>query len=186
MAEFKQNAPEIYKEKHVSFTGNNGTTSYNHATLGAICEIIVASLARFGFSHRWDTKQPDSGMIVVSCIITHSLGHSETTEMQAPPDNSGKKNGIQQIASTVTYCQRYTLLSACGLSTKDMPDDDGHGATIPPEEKPIIKTGLTGKAFDRAVASVADGSYTVAEIFKFYDLTDDQRIAIDDASKGKK
>jgi hypothetical protein len=101
MAAFKKNAPEIYKDKNVSFTG----TSYNHATLGGICEVVIESLAKHGFSHRWDTKQPGSGMIVVTCILTHLLGHSEETMLEAPPDNSGKKNSIQSIASTVTYLQ---------------------------------------------------------------------------------
>ncbi len=78
-----------------------------------------AGLAAHGFSHRWDTKQAD-GRIEVSCILTHNLGHSESTTLEASPDSSGKKNAIQQVASTVTYLQRYTLLAACGLATKDM------------------------------------------------------------------
>lgn len=127
MAEFKKNAPQIYKDKNVSFTG----TSYNHATLGGICEVVIASLASHGISHDWNTEQPPSGMIKVTCTLTHSLGHSKATSMEAPPDNSGKKNGIQQIASTVTYLQRYTLLGACGLATKDMDDDAQGGAQEP-------------------------------------------------------
>ena len=56
------------------------------------------------------------------------MGHSESTVLEAAPDSSGKKNAIQQVASTVTYLQRYTLLAACGLATKDMEDDDCAGA----------------------------------------------------------
>lgn len=176
MAAFKQNAPEIYKYKNVSFSG----TSYYHATLGGICEVVIASLAKHGFSHRWDTKQPGDGMIVVNCIITHSLGHSETTELQAPPDNSGKKNGIQQIASTITYLQRYTLLAACGLATKDM-DDDGAGAT--PEPEPSKKESIDGKRFDKAIAAVKSGEFTVAKLREFYIFTADQETALLDAEK---
>lgn len=50
--------------------------------------------------------------------------------MDAAPDNSGKKNAIQSIASAVTYMQRYTLLAATGMSTKGM-DDDGNSAGDP-------------------------------------------------------
>lgn len=137
MAEFKKNPPEIFKRKQVNFTTRDGdTTSYQHATIGDVTSLTVAGLAAHGFSHRWDTKQ-DGGRIIVSCILTHNLGHSELTTLEASPDSSGKKNAIQQVASTVTYLQRYTLLAACGLATKDLEDDDGAGARqaveIPPE-----------------------------------------------------
>jgi ERF superfamily len=120
MSEFKKNPPEIFKRKEVAF----GDTRYSHATIGDVTSLTVEGLAKHGFSHRWDTKQAD-GRIVVSCILTHNLGHSESTMLEASPDSSGKKNAIQQVASTVTYLQRYTLLAACGLATKDMEDDDG-------------------------------------------------------------
>jgi len=128
MAEFKRHPPEIFKRKQVSFN----ETSYMHATLGDVTTAIVNGLAEHGISHRWDTKQ-EGAKITVTCILTHSLGHSESTSLEGAPDSSGKKNGIQQVASTVTYLQRYTLLGASGLATKDVEDDDGAGATPPPE-----------------------------------------------------
>ena len=127
MAAFKLNPPEIYKTKSVSFSG----TAYMHATLGDVAKAIVDSLARHGFSHSWETVQA-GGMITVKCKITHRLGHSESTSMEAAADQSGKKNAIQAVASSITYMQRYTLLAACGLATMDMTDDDGHGANQVP------------------------------------------------------
>lgn len=181
MATFKKNAPTIYKDKNVSFSGTN----YNHATLGDICEAVIEALADNGISHDWDTKQPESGMIVVTCTLTHCLGHSKSTSMESPPDNSGKKNGIQQIASTITYLQRYTLLGACGLATKDREhDDDGRGATVA-EEKPIERKPISGNAFVKAVAAVKAGEYTVAEIKKYHNLTTDQETALTDLEKEK-
>lgn len=50
--------------------------------------------------------------------------------MIAPVDTSGSKNAIQAIGSTVTYLQRYTLLSGCGLAAAST-DDDGRGAAPP-------------------------------------------------------
>jgi hypothetical protein len=122
MSEFKQNPPEILKRKEVAFNG----TQYMHATLGDVTQAIMQALAEHGISHRWDTTQ-SNGQIVVTCILTHKLGHSESTTLEGAPDDSGKKNRIQQMASTVTYLQRYTLLAATGLATKDMEDDDGRG-----------------------------------------------------------
>lgn len=126
MAEFKKSPPEIVKDKQVGFMGKDGFIGYSHATLGNVTEAIVAGLARCGFSHRWDTEQAGAN-IVVTCILTHKLGHSERTSLTAAKDDSGKKNQIQQMASTITYLQRYTLLAATGVATKDQGDDDGAG-----------------------------------------------------------
>lgn len=126
MAEFKKNPPRITKDKQVAFNG----TSYMHATLGNVTGAIVEGLARHGFSHRWDTDQQQGGQIVVTCILTHKQGHSERTTLSASRDDSGKKNSIQQMASTVTYLQRYTLLSATGVATNDQEDDDGRAAEL--------------------------------------------------------
>ncbi len=123
MAMFKQDAPIIFKDKHVSFDTSSGTTSYNHATLGAVCLVIGEALGRFGLSHRWELDQSNGALIKCTCIITHEDGHSEQTEMSGPADSSGGKNAIQGVASTVTYLERYTLLSATGMSA--MEDDSG-------------------------------------------------------------
>lgn len=127
MALFKVDPPKIFKEKLVSFdTEKSGNTSYMHATLGNVVETIVAGLAAHGFSHRWETSQ-DKDQIVVTCVITHKAGHSEKTTLSNSRDESGKKNNIQAMGSTITYLQRYTLLAATGLATQDQ-DDDGVGA----------------------------------------------------------
>jgi hypothetical protein len=129
MAEFKKNPPDIFKRKQVNFTTRDGDiTSYQHATIGDVTSLTVEGLAKHGFSHRWDPKQQD-GKVVVTCILTHRMGHSESTTLEAAPDASGKKNSIQQMASSVTYLERYTLLAAAGLATKDMEDDDGLAAS---------------------------------------------------------
>jgi len=125
MASFKTEPLAIVKDKHVSFQTAKGKTEYEHATIGNVTNVICAALGKYGFSHRWNTEQHDGGRIVVTCIITHKLGHSESTTLKAGADDSGGKNNIQSIASTVTYLQRYTLLAATGLATSDQLDDDG-------------------------------------------------------------
>lgn len=139
MAEFKKNPPHIVKDKLVAFNG----TSYTHATLGNVTSSIVEGLARHGFSHRWDTEQRDGGQIVVTCILTHKLGHSERTSLFSSRDDSGKKNNIQQMSSAITYLQRYTLLGACGLATHDQGDDDGAAAE---QTQPVDWMGWVAKA----------------------------------------
>jgi hypothetical protein len=123
MAIFKRNPPEILKDKLVDFPSKGGRTTYYHATLASVVSAAIQGLAAVGISHRWEVAQKD-GTIAVTCILTHCMGHSEETRMEAGADNSGGKNSIQAVASSITYLQRYTLLSATGLATKDQ-DDDG-------------------------------------------------------------
>jgi hypothetical protein len=120
MGAFKSNPPELIKNKAVSF----GKTGYSHATLDHISDVIGKALTEHGITHRWAVDQ-DNQTIGVTCILTHELGHSESTSMSAPSDTSGSKNSIQAIGSTVTYLERYTLLAATGLATKDMDNDAG-------------------------------------------------------------
>jgi ERF superfamily len=128
MTQFKANPPEILKSKHVSFETSKGTTEYKHATLADVCEAAIRGLALVGISHRWDVRQ-EGDRITVTCVLTHEQGHSESVPLTASADSSGGKNAIQAVASAVTYLQRYTLLSATGLASKDMQEDDGRATS---------------------------------------------------------
>lgn len=134
MTEFKAEPLEIFKRKSVGYATKEGDfVGYKHAELSDVADVVVPAMARHGLSHRWDVKQAD-GRIHVTCTVTHRLGHSESVTMDAPPDSSGKKNSIQQVASAVTYLQRYTLLAASGMATKSEADDDGQGGGDADEE----------------------------------------------------
>lgn len=127
MADFKATPTKIEKGKLVRFTTRDGdTTEYRHATLADVVDASVSGMGAHGLAHRWDVAQ-DAGQVRVTCVVSHRDGHSESVTMQALPDNSGKKNSIQQIASTVTYLERYTLMAALGLAAHDMAEDDGRG-----------------------------------------------------------
>lgn len=123
MNAFKANPPELLKNKHVEF----GTTKYDHASLDHVTSAIGEGLSAYGLSHRWKTEQLEGGTIRVTCVITHAMGHSESTTLQANADQSGGKNNIQAIGSTVTYLERYTLLAATGLAAKGMDNDGANG-----------------------------------------------------------
>ncbi len=142
MSRFKADPPDIFKDKQVGYeTRDGGYTGYKHATLGNVCEKVVAALANVGISHKWDLDQ-SGGMVRVTCVLTHRLGHSESTRMEAGADNSGKKNSIQAVASTISYLERYTLLAATGLATKDQDDDAGTVDTSGDQE--VITFSLSG------------------------------------------
>lgn len=146
MTRFKEHPLVIEKNKEVDFTGNTGKrTHYKHATLANVCDTIGPVLSGVGISHRWETEQLDGGMIRVTCILTHSRGHSEKVWLQAGKDDSGNKNSIQAVGSTVTYLQRYTLLAATGMAVQDQRDDDGKGGAGPRELDPEVKAEYEAK-----------------------------------------
>lgn len=135
-ADFKAESIKILKDKKVGYTNKDGSfTGYAHATIGNVVATVVPILGKHGLSHRWDVVQ-EGGNITVTCRLSHTKGHSETVSMVAGKDDTGKKNAIQQVASTTTYLQRYTLLAITGLATEDQPDDDGRGAEE--KEEPTI------------------------------------------------
>lgn len=120
ISQFQAECPPIVKRKAAQV----GSGQIMYAPLGDIVEQIKDVLARHQLSFRFRIEDLEDGGIKVTCIVAHALGHSETTSMRGNPDDSGRKNAIQQVGSTVTYLQRYTLVGALGLTTADE-DMDG-------------------------------------------------------------
>lgn len=125
---FKADAPTILKNQNVNM--GNGKPNYNYATLDNVCRAVIAGLSEVGITHHWKMVQNGlpSNTIAVTCILTHEHGHSEETSLEGQPDQSGGKNSIQAVGSTVTYLQRYTLLAATGLAAGGT-DTDGNSPT---------------------------------------------------------
>ncbi len=116
---FQSNAPDLRKTKEVSFkTSTGGETKYSYAPLAVIVRQIKQLCEDCLLTYRWEIKD-SKDTIEVTCIITHSAGHSEKTTMSASPDASGSKNPIQARGSAIEYMKRYTLIGAFGLSTAD-------------------------------------------------------------------
>lgn len=127
ISEAKAKIPTIKKNRRVGFesrrTGDR--TDYAFADLAEIQRVITPILSGHGLSYRYQTKQ-DGAIVTVTCVMSHRDGHSEGTTLSGPLDTSGNKNPIQQIGSTVTFLERYTLTAALGLASAE--DDDGRAA----------------------------------------------------------
>lgn len=119
LSDFQIECPEIRKGKEVNF----GNTKYSYAPLADIDRQIKKALKDCGLSKRWEIKDPGDD-IEVTCIITHTDGHSERTTMKSKADTSGSKNPIQARGSAIEYMKRYTLIGALGITTADA-DIDG-------------------------------------------------------------
>lgn len=123
LADFQIKCPELRKTKQVKFDTTKGNTDYHYAPLADIDRQIKQPLRDCGLTKRWEI-QDDKETIRVTCLITHTQGHTERTTMSASPDVSGSKNAIQARGSAIEYMKRYTLIGALGISTADQ-DIDG-------------------------------------------------------------
>lgn len=154
MARFKANAPTITK----NVSKKAGNIDLYYASLDNCVRVIVPSLAAYGIRHHWENDQSVQGQVAVTCILSHELGHSESTKLTAGYDTSGGKNAIQAIASAVTYLQRYTLLGATGLAASGT-DNDGvaasSGQSMPEEDFLARRDAI-------------EGAVTEDELKKFY------------------
>jgi hypothetical protein len=128
LAAAKAEIPVINKNKLVDYASTDGKsrTTYQHEDLGEIARTVDPILAKHGLSYRYQTTSEINQPISVTCIVSHRDGHSEKNTLTGPRDDSGKKNLIQQMGSTITYLQRYTLKAALGLAAAA--DDDGRAA----------------------------------------------------------
>ena len=118
LSQFQADLPVIKKKGSVSYKQVN----FTFAKLEDIASAIRPLIAENGLSYRFEQGN-DNKFITVVCIITHRDGHEVRTSMSAFSDDSGGKNAIQQIASTVSYLRRYTLTGALGITVSDEDDD---------------------------------------------------------------
>lgn len=134
IAAAKSEIPVIQKNRE----GHNS----RYADFAAYARVVDPILSKYGLSYRFRTSQENG--IHVTCILSHSAGHSEESTLAGPEDKTGSKNPIQAIGSTLTYLQRYTLVQALGLAASN--DDDGKaagvGETITDEQAQQIRDAI--------------------------------------------
>jgi hypothetical protein len=126
MSEAAGKIPVIFKNRKVDFTTSKGRTHYQYEDLAGISKAVKPILEQFGLSYRFRTTSNPNEPVTVTCIVSHRDGYSEENTLSAGRDDSGNKNSIQAIGSTITYLQRMTLKAALGLAASD--DDDGKSA----------------------------------------------------------
>lgn len=133
MAKAKAEFPPILKNRTVKHKTRSGDDKeYDHEDLFGIASIVDPILGKHGLSYRYRTSSEPNQPISVTCIIT-GFGHSEETTLHGGRDESGNKNAMQAIGSSLTYLQRYTLKAALGLAAGH--DDDGEASSLRPSEQ---------------------------------------------------
>jgi hypothetical protein len=162
MANAKAEIPTIKKNRVVDFTSAKGRTHYKHEDLAEVARTVNPILSKFGLSYRFRTSSAIGEPISVTCVVSHRLGYSEENTLVGPRDDSGNKNSLQQVGSTLTYLQRMALKAALGLAAAE--DDDGKtgGGSGGDESGPITE--------EQAATIRALCDETGTDIPKFCDL----------------
>lgn len=146
LAAAKAEIPVIMKNRTVDFTSAKGRTNYRHEDLAGIARTVDPILAKHGLSYRFRTTSAPTEPVTVTCIVSHRAGHSEENTLSAGRDESGNKNTIQAVGSTVTYLQRYTLKAALGLAASDDDDAKAVGSadaeTITPQQVETLQAAI--------------------------------------------
>lgn len=135
MSEFQSECPMIEKRKAV-LNKNGESVRYKYAPLDTIIAQVRPLLKAHGFGYRIvaDVQgKGKDGEVMATCVVTHALGHSESSSFKVPIDMESYMNLPQKFASALTFAKRYAFTSAFGIMTSDE-DDDGTKAGMSPEE----------------------------------------------------
>lgn len=115
-----------------------GDKDITYAPLEDIVEPIRPVLAKHGFALSHRTEWPDKTTVKVIGVLTHRDGHSEESVFQTAADQTGSKNAIQALGSSVSYGRRYTTNDLLCIVTRRQDDDGqkaGNGQRPDPPEK---------------------------------------------------
>lgn len=115
--------PRIRKTGKVEMGGKG---SYSFARWDDIDTIVGPVLEEHGFTLAFTSKAVATGVLMV-CTLSHSAGHSRSSEMQLPADTGAGRNALQAIGSSRSYGKRYLTLDILNLTTVDMDDDGRRG-----------------------------------------------------------
>lgn len=114
-----------------------GDKNKAYALLKDIMGLTRPVLSRHGLALSFAVNS-EGATVKVTAELMHVAGHSKTTSIDLPKDQSGSKNAVQAVGSSQTYGQRYTAQAILGLSLGEDTEDDGKaagaGSTISADE----------------------------------------------------
>lgn len=140
MAEFQQTCPSIKKTATAKITTRVGPSyTYRYAPLDEIMGVIQPVMGPLGLSVSWRSRV-EPAQVVVSCRVSHTLGHHEESGDIAMPvvQGDGGANPAQRVGIAATYAKRYSLLGIIGMAPED--DDDAQSQEDRPAQMQVQDT----------------------------------------------
>ena len=123
MANLQGELPVITEQGEITV---HGEVRSKYARFEDINEAVKPILQRHGFAVSFRVST-ENGHVLVTGVLMHRDGHREETSIQLSPDNSGSKNTVLAVGSSVSYGTRDVLSALLNISTQGE-DDDAIGA----------------------------------------------------------
>lgn len=142
-----------------------GKGKINYAKIEDIDAQIRPIYSAAGFSVSWNSGPVMDGKMVRVEGTFSCHGHNETREMTGPVDNSGGKQPIQAVASTVAYLKRHVLKMFFNLIERGKDMDGARVRELLP---------ITEKQADEIDMRLKDCG---ADVVKFKKIFDVEKIA---------
>ncbi len=139
-------------------TKDNNQTGSKYADLERVNDAIVPIYTKHGFSLSFGTADCQiAGHARVTCLVSHTGGHSRPYQADIPLDLTGpkgnqNKTGVQGFGSTMSYGRRYLALLVFNLTltNEDTDGNDPPGDTLTDEQIANIEAMLTETSSDKA------------------------------------
>lgn len=138
--------PRIRKNGKVDMGGKG---SYSFARWDDVDTIVGPILQEHGFTLAFTSRAIPAGVLMI-CTLSHSAGHSRSSEMQLPPDSGAGRNALQAIGSARSYGKRYLTLDILNLTTVDMDDDARSVGFVTDQQADSIMDLITECGLDKA------------------------------------
>jgi len=148
--------------RRVQADRTNSQTRSMYATYAALDRALRPIYTECGFSLSFDTGDAPTDMVRVMCYVSHKDGHTRTYKVDMPADGKGAKGGdvmtkTHAAGSAMSYGSRYLLKLIFNVAIGE-DDDDGNGASEPPDRKELdwIATGEALSSLDEYKAKKAE------------------------------
>ena len=112
-------------------SSNNPHFKTRYANLAACIDAVIDALNNNGIMLTQKTSMCDDG-VIVETLFLHESGE---TFSSGPLHVPASKQDPQGYGSALTYCRRYSLMTACGQAPED---DDGNAASPRPPQAPVV------------------------------------------------
>lgn len=139
-SDMQADIPEI-DEKGQLINHKTGQLQSTYAKNEDIQRALRPILQKYGFALSFRTEWPESGQVRLIGILTHREGHSRESIFLAAADDSGNKNAIQALGSTVSYGHRYVTTDLLNITSRAQ-DDDGEKSVLAAKKAIDVPAGF--------------------------------------------
>lgn len=181
-AQMQLEIPEIDERGQIIVKGQLQSTYALNEDIQAALRPI---LHKHGFGLGFETEWPDDRTILITGVLTHRYGHTRRSRFKAAGDQSGNKNAIQALASTISYGHRYTTKDLLNVTTRGE-DRDGHAPGEPDVQvrNPRSHEPITQPQQQRLFPLLKSAGRTQEEfrawLQRFFEITSTKDITIGD------